>query len=98
LLKLLYGATPKTGGEVKVDGRIASIRSPRDAISRGLLLAPEDRKKEGIIPIRSVQENINLSARRHHVHAGMVIDERWKARMPRHSSSSSELKRRHRGN
>jgi len=38
------------------------------------MLCPEDRKKDGIIPIRSVMENINLSARRHFSWFSFVID------------------------
>jgi L-arabinose transport system ATP-binding protein len=31
------------------------------------MLCPEDRKAEGIIPVHSVRNNINISARRKHV-------------------------------
>jgi L-arabinose transport system ATP-binding protein len=41
------------------------------------VLCPEDRKKEGIVPVRSVLENINLSARRRKARGGMLIDEAW---------------------
>ena len=54
-----------------------AIDSPRDAIRAGLVYCTEDRKKEGIIPLGSIQENCNLSARRHHVRFGGVIDEKW---------------------
>ncbi len=40
------------------------------------MLCPEDRKKDGIIPVRSVLENLNLSGRRHFARLGFVIDER----------------------
>jgi L-arabinose transport system ATP-binding protein len=64
LLRLIYGAA-KSRGRVAVEGRTRRIRSPRHAISAGITLCPEDRKKQGIIPVRSVEENINLSVRRH---------------------------------
>ncbi|MCX6367783.1 MAG: ATP-binding cassette domain-containing protein, partial [Armatimonadetes bacterium] len=38
--------------------------NPAQSIKNGICLCPEDRKKEGIVPVRSVAENINLSARR----------------------------------
>jgi L-arabinose transport system ATP-binding protein len=72
LLRLCYGAARKTGGRVLVDGRPVALRSPRDAIAAGIVLAPEDRKKEGIVPMLSVLENINLSARRRHTRLGSV--------------------------
>ena len=65
LLKLLYGAVPRTGGDVTIDGQSVSRSTPAASIGASLVLAPEDRKAEGIVPVRSVQENLNLSVRRH---------------------------------
>ncbi|MBI4626793.1 MAG: L-arabinose ABC transporter ATP-binding protein AraG [Verrucomicrobia bacterium] len=77
LLRVIFGAAEKTAGRVTVLGAGLEIRSPRDAIAVGVVLCPEDRKKEGIVPIRSVLENINLSARRRQAHAGILINETW---------------------
>jgi L-arabinose transport system ATP-binding protein len=77
LLKLLFGATPATAGEIRIHGQPVVIKRPADAISAGLVYCPEDRKREGIIPQRSVQENCNLSARRNTVRLGCVINEGW---------------------
>ncbi|MFM7321560.1 MAG: ATP-binding cassette domain-containing protein [Armatimonadota bacterium] len=52
---------------------------PRRSISRGIMLCPEDRKREGIIPMRSVAENINLSVRRRTARWGAWIDSRAEA-------------------
>jgi L-arabinose transport system ATP-binding protein len=77
LMKLIFGAERCSGGSVLVDGREREINRPADAIRAGIVLCPEDRKKEGIVPIRSIMENINLSARRNHVAMGLVIRDRW---------------------
>ncbi len=77
LLRLIYGAALKTAGSVSVAGRTVAITSPREAIRAGIVLCPEDRKKEGIVPVRSVLENTNLSARRRHARGGILIDEAW---------------------
>ena len=77
LLKLLFGATAHTGGTVRVDDAPISITRPADAIRAGVVYCTEDRKREGIIPVRSVQENCNLSARRLHLRLGCVLDEKW---------------------
>ena len=77
LLRLIYGAALKTAGSVAVAGRPVAISSPREAIGAGIVLCPEDRKKEGIVPVRSVLENTNLSARRRHARGGILIDETW---------------------
>ena len=77
LMKLLFGAAAKTAGRVTVGGRPLDVVSPREAIEAGVVLCPEDRKKEGIVPVRSVLENTNLSARRRKARAGVLIDESW---------------------
>ncbi len=77
LMRLIFGATAKTAGRVTVGGKPLEIASPREAIEAGVVLCPEDRKKEGIVPVRSVLENTNLSARRRQAHAGVLIDETW---------------------
>jgi ribose transport system ATP-binding protein len=43
-----------------VDGREAVIRRPIDAIRAGIVLAPEDRKKDGLCVKLSVEDNIAL--------------------------------------
>ena len=77
LMKLLFGAAAKTAGRVTVGGKPLDVVSPREAIEAGVVLCPEDRKKEGIVPVRSVLENTNLSARRRKARAGVLIDEAW---------------------
>ncbi len=76
LLRLIYGATPPTGGRVKVLGKTVRLSTPASAIRNGIVLCPEDRKREGIIPMGSVMDNLNLSGRRHFSPLGFVIHER----------------------
>lgn len=77
LLKLVYGATRRTGGEILLKGAPAKVETPRDAIDKGIVFCSENRKTEGIIPLGSVQENINISARRHFGHRFGIINETW---------------------
>ncbi len=77
LMKGLFGGTQISAGQVYIDGEPVNIRGPGAAIRAGMMLCPEDRKADGIIPVHSVQENINISARRHHVTAGCLIDNSW---------------------
>ncbi len=92
LLKLLFGAEPITAGTIKVNSRPTPIRSPRDAIEAGLVYCTEDRKKEGIVPILSVMENCNLSARRAHVRFGGLINETWEKANAQQQISSLNVK------
>jgi L-arabinose transport system ATP-binding protein len=80
LMRLIYGADPKRGGEILLDGVPLPIRRISDAIRHGIVLCPEDRKEEGIIPIRSVSENINISCRRAYIRWGLFVDSRREAK------------------
>jgi L-arabinose transport system ATP-binding protein len=61
LAKVLFGELPRTSGRVTLDGREVTIRRPDDAIAKGIGFAPEDRKREGLVLIRSVLENASLA-------------------------------------
>lgn len=77
LLKMIFGADPMTSGTIELDGQSVRINKPKDAIEQGIVLCPEDRKKEGIIPTASVGENINISARRSHNFLKFIINDKW---------------------
>ncbi|MGH2424393.1 L-arabinose ABC transporter ATP-binding protein AraG [Pseudomonas sp. C 49-2] len=77
LFRLLSGLTRSTAGSLELCGQTLQLRSPRDAIAAGVLLCPEDRKKEGIIPLSSVAENINISARGAHSTFGWLLRDGW---------------------
>ena len=51
---------PKDSGEVLLDGRPLTIHSPADAIRQGVVLAPEDRKKDGLCTKLTIRDNIAL--------------------------------------
>ncbi|NWE22676.1 L-arabinose ABC transporter ATP-binding protein AraG [Pseudomonas sp. P7548] len=77
LFRLLSGLTRSSAGSLELCGQTLQLHSPRDAIAAGVLLCPEDRKKEGIIPLSSVAENINISARGAHSAFGWLLREGW---------------------
>lgn len=57
----LFGALPATG-QIAIEGKPATIRSPRDAIHHrlGIGLIPEDRKTEGLFLSLGILENVTL--------------------------------------
>jgi galactofuranose transport system ATP-binding protein len=56
--RLLFGIDAADAGELHLDGHRVVLRSPRDAVQRGLAFSSEDRKTEGIMPNLSVRENL----------------------------------------
>ena len=70
----LLGAIYEAGGAVSLDGVPRSQPGPRGAVRAGLVLCPEDRKKQALFPAESVQENVALPAR-----SGVMVDDRAEA-------------------
>ena len=61
LAKVVFGELPRDRGTVHVDGKPTSIHHPNEAVRAGIGLAPEDRKREGLVMMRSVLENASLA-------------------------------------
>jgi L-arabinose transport system ATP-binding protein len=76
LMRLIYGADKPGGGQLILSNRTQRPQKPSVSIRRGIVLCPEDRKKDGIIPVRSVIENINISGRRRFSPLGFFISPR----------------------
>lgn len=62
LMKVLYGALPKTAGEVLLNGQPISNRNAQDGLNNGIVYISEDRKGDGLILGMSVKENMSLTA------------------------------------
>ena len=61
LARLIFGAEPRTSGEIAIDGRPLHVHTPRDAINAGLVYLTEDRKHQGLFLDMSVRDNINVA-------------------------------------
>ena len=72
LARAIYGIDKLKDGTLYIEGKKTEIRSPYDAIKNGIFLAPEDRKGEGIVPERSIRENITYSDMDRFFSLGMV--------------------------
>ena len=58
--RAIFGVDPKETGEIYLDGREVKITGPKDAIKNGIVLAPEDRKKDGLCTKLSIRQNLAL--------------------------------------
>lgn len=59
--RAIFGADKIDGGKIYLDGEQAVVRSPQDAISRGIGLLTEDRKGQGLVLGMTVRENTTLA-------------------------------------
>ncbi|MBE5253963.1 ribose ABC transporter ATP-binding protein RbsA [Mixta mediterraneensis] len=65
LMKVLYGALPRSKGKVWLDACEVVTRSPQDGLANGIVYISEDRKRDGLILGISVKENMTLTALRY---------------------------------
>ena len=61
-MRAIFGLDPYDSGSIRIKGQEVTIRKPSDAISHSLVMLSEDRRRYGIIPIRSVMENASISS------------------------------------
>jgi ABC-type sugar transport system ATPase subunit len=62
LFRALVGIDRIDAGTLTLRGKEIHIKSPNDALKKGICLLPEDREKEGLIHRLSVSENMTLSS------------------------------------
>lgn len=60
--RALFGADPKTSGDIYVNGEKVVINSPQDAVKHGIGYLSEDRKRYGIVVQKTVTENSTLAS------------------------------------
>ncbi len=62
-MRAIFGVsdTEVTSGDIYIEGRKTSIGTPADAIRNGLILAPENRKDQGLVLIQDIKYNITLA-------------------------------------
>jgi len=58
--RTIFGVTHKDAGTMELFGEPFDPRHPADAIERGLVYLPEERKQDGIFPLLSIAENMTL--------------------------------------
>ncbi|MDH4766075.1 MULTISPECIES: sugar ABC transporter ATP-binding protein [Pseudomonas] len=72
----LFGVTPATAGEIRIDGRPVRMSDPHLAIQKGLALLTEDRKDTGIFSCLSVGENMEVAVLNGFASGGFVQQQR----------------------
>ncbi|BAU26842.1 simple sugar transport system ATP-binding protein [Aneurinibacillus soli] len=79
LSRLLFGADAADGGEIRLRGNAVRLREPADAVKAGMVLVPEERRKEGILVEESVRTNLTLPVLKAFSRSGFVQRSREKA-------------------
>ena len=77
LAKCVFAARPHVSGEIWVRGEKVDWEAPRDAIASGVALVAEDRRREGLVTVLSVRDNICLPALKRLRWLNLFVD--WRA-------------------
>jgi ribose transport system ATP-binding protein len=72
LARTIFGLDKAEGGEIRIDGKPASISRSRDAVAEGIYLVPEDRKRSGLVLGFPVRDNITLANLPAHARGGLI--------------------------
>lgn len=77
--RAIFGLDPLDGGEVILAGKQLKLKGSATAIKNGIAMVSEDRKSEGLVLCRSVQENIALANLGKLVQRGFIDAKRERA-------------------
>lgn len=72
VLRALFGLDPYDSGKITIKGQEVRINSPKDSIDNGMVMLSEDRRRYGIIPVRSVKENTTLARLEEFIYKGRL--------------------------
>ena len=73
--RALFGADPKTSGDIYINGEKVTINSPQDAVKCGIGYLSEDRKRYGCVVQKTVAENTTMATMEQFMN-GLFINEK----------------------
>ena len=79
MAQAIFGVDRALAGRVVLDGEPVPLNSTRAAIERGIYLAPEDRKRTGVILEFSIEHNVSLAGLKKFAKLGLVDREAERA-------------------
>ncbi len=90
--RAIFGIDPKETGEIILDGEAVTIHHPSDAIKAGVVLVPEDRKRDGLCTDLSIRENIALPNLDILSNAAGVVNRKHEAQMVQEARSKLDVR------
>jgi len=61
IMQAIFGNLPYESGKIFINGKEVKIKSPQEAIRHGIGFITEDRKTEGLLLEKSIEENVALT-------------------------------------
>ncbi|GHU43607.1 hypothetical protein FACS1894190_14270 [Spirochaetia bacterium] len=72
VMRAISGLDTVDSGEIKIKSKPVKIKNVTDSISSGFAMCSEDRRRYGLVLIRSVKENITLPNLARYIHHGFL--------------------------
>jgi inositol transport system ATP-binding protein len=72
VMRSLFGLDRYDGGEVVIRDKKINIKNVRSSIEKNMVMLSEDRRRYGIVPIRSVRENVSLANLKRFIFGGRL--------------------------
>lgn len=72
VMRVLFGLDPYDSGVIKIKEKKVTVNGTSDSIDNGMVMLSEDRRRYGIIPVRSVKENITLAKLEDFIYSGRL--------------------------
>jgi methyl-galactoside transport system ATP-binding protein len=77
LVESIFGLRPVESGDIVINGKKVTIRNPPEAKLRKLALVTEERRVTGVIPMRSVKDNMLIANLKQYVgYMGLINETR----------------------
>jgi inositol transport system ATP-binding protein len=71
-MRAIFGLDPYESGDILIRNEKVKINSVKKSIDKKMVMLSEDRRRYGIIPVRSVRENVSLSNLKKFIYGGRL--------------------------
>lgn len=72
VMRAIFGLDSFESGTVKIRGNRVTIKNPSDSIKNKMVMLSEDRRRFGIIPVRSIRENVSIASLKQFIYNGRL--------------------------
>lgn len=72
VMRAIFGLDPIRSGKITMHGKPVKIKNVKDSIDQKVVMLTEDRRRYGILPVRSVRENISITHLKKFIYKGKL--------------------------
>lgn len=72
VMRVLFGLDPYQSGEIIIKNEKVNTKNVKSSIDKKMVMLSEDRRRYGIIPVRSVRENVSISSLKKFIYNGRL--------------------------